>query len=53
MLLLLLQVPVVNLLTASCKAVFGSSNAGATSSAEGAAEARLDPAACASYLYYM
>jgi hypothetical protein len=49
------QLPVVNLVTASCKAVFGTSNSSDNSNPAAAAAAQLgiDPSACASYLYYM
>lgn len=46
-----LQLPVVNLVTASCKAVFGNSNSNSISRTSSGAQ--LDPGASASYLYYM
>jgi hypothetical protein len=46
-----LQLPVVNLVTASCKTVFGSTSSGSDSSND--SRAQLDPGASASYLYYM
>jgi hypothetical protein len=48
------QLPVVNLVTASCKAVFGTSTSSDSSKPPtAAAQLGIDPSACASYLYYM
>lgn len=45
-----LTLPVVNLVTASCKTVFGSTSSGNSNSNS---QAQLDPGGSASYLYYM
>lgn len=48
-----LQLPVVNLVTASCKAVFGNNTTSNDNSSRASSGAQLDPGASASYLYYM